>query len=233
MKLTEASKNESTSMVGRHNIALLSDQIRPMMPGNVHGRCIDLPNDTTIALQSFLFSPSRRKWASKICQQQRSEEVARVDTMASLPVVNDPHLMLQRSFKMDNVGYTEDIKNEIFPEHGSILKEPYCDLRQCDQKAYPFIYFVIVHRNRVTNILRLLQSVRESIFQCNRVPEWANCLCIYVSDYDTKEGKIPFSKSLHLAYKGHVRLLSRRNVTETFKKGQVRLDIEWTLWTCT
>eukprot|EP01138_Halocafeteria_seosinensis_P006435 gb/GECG01006578.1/.p1 GENE.gb/GECG01006578.1/~~gb/GECG01006578.1/.p1 ORF type:complete len:511 (+),score=53.15 gb/GECG01006578.1/:1-1533(+) len=213
----------------RHERALEADKVRTLVPANYVGRHLSIPKpidpkEIKKKHNNFLWGTKSdqskvKQWKDRVCKELENRPMPGVTKMQELPFVNDSNALVQRSFEMFNVNYDSDVERPIFPDNGRPLEEPYCDLRKCDQSKFPFIYFMIAHRNRPANLQRLVASFRNATLQCESPPEWLPCLCIYVSDYGTSM-ETELASRLANTWKDRVRLLSRRNVTRPFTKGR-------------
>eukprot|EP01138_Halocafeteria_seosinensis_P016100 gb/GECG01016429.1/.p1 GENE.gb/GECG01016429.1/~~gb/GECG01016429.1/.p1 ORF type:complete len:466 (+),score=27.11 gb/GECG01016429.1/:1-1398(+) len=224
-EVVEASVEASHSMARRHALALKADPARAKLPGNYYSRKFGSIDYNNSPKKLGLWGPPefQRKlseWRKAMCNAKETNQVTSVHGMDRLPFVEDRGLLVQRSLSMSHVGHTTDIECPVFPHNGRVLEEPYCDLRRCNQRRFPFIYIVIGHRNRPDNLVRIVQSMRNSTEQCENPPEWAHCTCVYVSDYGTNVN-VSVSSKLREAWNGHVRLITRKSVTEAFSRGSI------------
>ena len=104
-----------------------------------------------------------------------------VESVRNLP--KEQSGLTQSSFRVEGGG-CQDVFNEAwFKDTARLHTAPYCNLRGCNQSAYPFIYLVVTYRNRPDNLRRYITSIRDALFRCSPPPEWYKCLCIYVVDF--------------------------------------------------
>eukprot|EP01138_Halocafeteria_seosinensis_P002669 gb/GECG01002728.1/.p1 GENE.gb/GECG01002728.1/~~gb/GECG01002728.1/.p1 ORF type:complete len:544 (+),score=38.97 gb/GECG01002728.1/:1-1632(+) len=209
---------KSHNLTGLHALAERMDEVRAQLPPN--GMSERIPTPTPLPLSyhrekhgNFLwgsnnFQSSLKQWYAEQCRYQNTSYIFGVPGIEDTPKAKSNAELLQRSFQLKDVAYNDDIEKPVFATKGRMLEYPYCDLRRCPQDKYPFIYFIVPHRNRIHNLLRLVSSLRNATLRCDETPPWYECLCVYVSDYDT-ESKTPLSSDLDSAWKDRVRLLSR------------------------
>ena len=230
--LVEESKYSDHNLSSRHKLAMDTDPARPNLPANLLGQRFTLPesvqdNNSLSVWGHKEFQFRLRKWREK-SYHQRKVHKSQISLMRTLPMVNRETLLVQRSISMFNIGYDSDVKPSAQPGHAIAMERPLCDLRGCDQKRFPLIYIVIGHRNRPRSVLRLIQSIRNVTLQCDIAPAWLKCLCVYVSDCGST---IDYSLAAPLRdlWDGHIRLLSRENLTENFSRGSVSSNLVRTL----
>lgn len=114
--------------------------------------------------------------------------------------------LVQSSFRVDNLSYTEVFDISKLQNHARLLPKPYCNLTLCDQSSFPFIYVVITHKNRQNRLENFLELLRNSLFRCSEPPPWFHCLCTYVVDYASESTENVFNKSVDIL-NDHVRLI--------------------------
>lgn len=224
-EIAEASIDSYHPLIRRHELALKTDVARTLIPGNYYGQKLAPAEYHDQATRLGLWGPPefQRKlseWRKAMCRAKETNQVTSVSGMDQLPFVSETSLLFQRSFSMSQVGHNTDLECPVFPDNGQIIENPYCDLRRCNQRRFPFVYVVISHRNRPDNLVRIVQSIRNSTEQCENPPEWVHCLCVYVSDYGTSRN-VSLASRLSDTWNGHVRLLARTDVTEPFSRGSV------------
>lgn len=223
------SNYDSHSLEKLHSLAVGMDKKRADLPPNAISERMEIPEPVSLEFYqkryaNFLWgSPAFRsdlkEWYGKVCKSE--SHIDRINMGDTAKSTSEAELV-QRSFQLHNVSYDDELHSNIFPEKGQALETPYCDLRNCPQDRFPFIYILIPHRNRISNLVRLVSSVRNATLRCGEPPPWYNCLCLYVSDYATKD-KVSLSVQLDNVWKDRIRLLSRSPVTAPWVKGRVRL----------
>lgn len=217
-----------------HELALEADKMRAELPANKISNDKPAPPEVPPSFHvkrhdgfvwgSADFRSKLARWTEKQCAYEKENRVREVDEMMEIPERATSNAeLIQRSFQLVNATYDEELEHDVFPEKGRLLEYPFCDLRKCPQEKYPFIYFIIPHRNRVINLLRLLTSVRNATLRCDEVPEWYHCLCMYVSDYDTST-KTPLASNLEYIWRDRIRLLSRAPATTPWIKAKVSFE---------
>lgn len=213
-----------------HILAREADKRRRRLLLNAVSRNLPLPPELDLVLQkqqnSFIqnlskLAPNSSEWIATTCRNQQLKHVLMVNN--SRPLELSTAALLQRSFSISNVSYDDEIFDSAFSAYTKVLRQPYCDLRKCPQKQFPFIYLVIPHRNRIANLVRLVSSVKNSALRCDKQPPWLHCLCFYVSDYDTDDATGMLENRLASTWKDRIRLISRRNVTGPWIKTKVRI----------
>lgn len=210
-----------------HAAAIEMDKVRALLPPNSISAKLEEPrnsppNSYKEKHNNFIWGPQDFQQKLKAWYRGFCENVTHVDrvNLENVQESTSKAELLQRSFQLHNVSYDDELTKPIFSEKGRVLEYPYCDLRKCPQDRFPFIYFVIPHRNRVTNLLRLISSVRNATLRCDSPPPWHDCLCMYVSDYGTRTN-VPLASRLENVWRDKIRLLSRTSVTGPWIKARV------------
>eukprot|EP01138_Halocafeteria_seosinensis_P006301 gb/GECG01006442.1/.p1 GENE.gb/GECG01006442.1/~~gb/GECG01006442.1/.p1 ORF type:complete len:686 (+),score=96.15 gb/GECG01006442.1/:1-2058(+) len=229
-RLADEAHIEYHKLEALHELAQDADKYRAKLPPNAISEKMTLPEDVPVSFHvkrhhNFLwgrkqFRHNLTEWETKTCKAEREYHVQKVEGLSDRSTfASSSAELVQRSFQLLNTTYEDELEEDIFSQKGRVLEYPFCDLRKCPQERYPFMYFIIPHRNRVTNLLRLLSSVRNATARCDETPPWYHCLCMYVSDYDTFS-KTPLSADLEHVWRDRVRLISRAPATAPWIKAK-------------
>lgn len=214
-----------------HKLADQADKVRMTFMQFIQ-RDMPVPKKT-MSIEDSGFTPSSFIWGNRslmkeyrkrICEKQNKAYLPRLKSIEILPARTRANIttLVQYSWKMLTKGYDDEIASTEVWENTKAQEKPFCDLRLCNQDLFPFIYIVVPHRNRVTNLERLISSIRNATMQCDQPPPWYHCLCIYVNDYGS-DPKLDLFDRLSQIWMDKVRILQRENVTDPWIKAKVSI----------
>lgn len=175
----------------------------------------------TVPQKTFWGSDDLKKNLHKgyqyICskKEKRHPRMKRVESVTRA----NPETLLQKSVLADGVGHSYSSTEELPQAKTTEFSAPACDLRECDQSRFPFIYFLLPERNRVGSAARMITSMNNATKRCDVAP-WLPCLCFYVVDYQTPDTSV--IDRLKGLWPGHIRVLRKRAPTDPWMKTQVR-----------